>query len=192
MTHIVMATTNKQKKQLFQKIAMLCKTEHEEIYKIIKNHNTVNASPISFSQNRNGIFFNLSDIDDKLYLELDGFVNFCITNKKDLDDYDKKINECKINNNYSNIIQPISDNVKLDPEQDRPEDWNTIITEPKSVQRVQTYIEKLMNEREGTKKKINQKFNNAKKKFAKKITNDKKIDAESLIELQSDAYLNIT
>ena len=95
--------TNKQKKNLFEKINSLSKTEHEEIYKIIQTHNNTVESKILFSKNKNGIFFNLSEIDDKLYEQLEHFVNFCIANKKNLDDYDKKINECKLSNNYNYI-----------------------------------------------------------------------------------------
>ena len=190
MQHMMPPITNKHKKQLFAKINSLCKTEHEEIYKIIRKYNHDNQSnPIAFSQNRNGIFFNLSDIEDALYLELDKFVDFCITNKKDLDDYDKKINECKINNNY-NSIQNNSEAKQVDEEQDKPEDWNAIISDPRSVQRVSSYIERLVNDRDkSSKKKINVKFNNAKKKFSKKIVNEKKIDGDNIQSLNQEHYL---
>ena len=186
--------TNKHKRQLFSKINALSKTEHEEIYKILKKHNTNNPdSLINFSKNKNGIFFNLSDIDDVLFEELDNFVTYCINNKKDLDDYDKKINECKINNNYNNIIHinPENNIAKEESNQEKPtEDWNNIIVDPKSVQRVANYVEKLMADRDRIgKKKINAKFNNARKKFAKKVISDKKIDVEGFKDLECEPYL---
>lgn len=96
--------TNKQKKKLFDKITFLSKTEHEEIFKLIKKYNEQNTNQIYFSKNKNGVFFNLSDINDIVCNEIENFVNYCIENKKILDDYDKKLNECKINNNYNNLI----------------------------------------------------------------------------------------
>ena len=181
--------SNKQKKILFEKINSLSKTEHEEIYKILSLNN---ENKVSFSKNRNGIFFNLSEIDDCLYEKIESFVTFCITNKKDLDEYDKIINECKINNNY-NVLQNINEQTNSqDGANDKyNEDWNTVVSQPKSVQRVSSYIERLMNERDNTcKKKINIKFNTAKKKFSKKFVCDKKIDLENA-NLMEEAYILI-
>lgn len=179
--------TNKHKKQLFEKINILSKTEHEEIYKIVKKHDN-----ITFSKNKNGIFFNLSDINDEMYEELDNFVTYCINNKKDLDDYDKKINECKINNNYNNIIHINLDTMPQEHaliEKMEFEDWNKIICDSKSILKVSTYVEKLMTDRDKIgKKKINVKFNNAKKKFAKKIYNEKKFDSDGSKDLELESY----
>lgn len=182
--------TNKNKKQLFEKINTLSKTEHEEIYKIVKKNND-----ITFSKNKNGIFFNLSDINDSMYEDLDNFVTYCINNKKNLDDYDKKINECKINNNYNNIIHINLDTLPQEHaliEKMELEDWNKIILDSKAIQKVSTYVEKLMNDRDKIcKKKNNAKFNNAKKKFAKKIYSEKKIDVDVSKDLEIESYLKL-
>ena len=79
---------NKFRKMLFEKINTMTKTEHEEIFKIIKEKN----KDIPYSKNKNGIFFNLSSIDDNTIHDINNFVNYCISNKQELDDYDKKIN----------------------------------------------------------------------------------------------------
>jgi hypothetical protein len=182
--------TNKNKKQLFEKINTLSKTEHEEIYKIVRKNND-----ITFSKNKNGIFFNLSDISDSMYEELDNFVTYCINNKKNLDDYDKKINECKINNNYNNIIHINLDTLPQENaliEKMELEDWNKIILDSKAIQKVSTYVEKLMNDRDKIcKKKNNVKFNNAKKKFAKKIYSEKKIENDVSKDLEIESYLKL-
>lgn len=185
--------TNKHKKVLFEKINSLSKTEHEEIYKILVNFNSANEeNAINFSKNKNGIFFNLSEITDDLYDELDGFVTYCINNKKDLDDYDKKINECKINNNYTNIIHINFDTMPKEHHEleKQLEDWNSVVTEAKSIQKVANYVEKLMSEKEKLgKKKMNVKFNNAKKKYSKRVNPDKKFDSEGFKDLEQDSYL---
>lgn len=186
--------TNKHKKYLFEKINILSKTEHEEIYKILKKYNNENtANIICFSKNKNGVFFNLSDVNDIMYEELDNFVSYCINNKKNLDDYDKKINECKINNNYNNIIHINFDTFPKEHaihDKIEQEDWNNIITDSKSIQKVANYVEKMMVDRDKIgKKKINVKFNNAKKKFSKKIYSDKKFDIEGFKDLDYEPYI---
>ncbi len=190
--------SNKQKKILFEKINKLSKTEHEEIYKILVKHNSSDKeNSICFTRNKNGVFFNLSGINDILYEQLDNFVNYCISNQKNLDDYDKKINECKINNNYTNIIhinfetlpKEHSEIKKMNAE---TQDWNAILTDAKSIQRISTYVEKLMTDKEKVgKKKVNIKFNVAKKKFAKKVYSDsnKKFDSDNITLLTHDPYL---
>jgi len=187
----VLTYTNKQKKQLFARINTLSKTEHEEIYKILTEHN--DGDGISFSKNKNGVFFNLSDVSDELYNKIDSFVQYCINNNKSLDDYDKKINECKINNNYANIIHINFDTMPLEEQDDSKnvtEDWNNVIVDAKSIQRVAAYVERMMADRDKLgKKKVNAKFNNARKKYAKRQVNEKKIDSELQFELSVDPYL---
>lgn len=68
-------------------------TEHFEIYKMLCRHNIV------YTKNNNGIFVNLSTLDDKVVDNIQRFVEFYIDNKKKLDEYDKQLNECKLFNN---------------------------------------------------------------------------------------------
>lgn len=167
-------------KVLFEKINSLSKTEHEEIFKIIKDK-------ISFSKNKNGVFFNLSNLDENIIEEINSFVSYCINNKKDLDDYDKKINECKINNNFNNIMGE-SDVSCVKAPLIEVEDWNAIATETKSVSKITSFIEKILSDHEKIgKKKINVKFNNAKKRYAKKAAQN--LIADDDTELQHDEYV---
>ena len=171
--------TNKQKKNLLLDINTLSKTEHEEIYRILSKEDK-----IAFSKNKNGVFFNLSNIEDDVFIKLENFVQYCMNNKKDLDDYDKKINECKMNGGH---IQLNLNNLPKDTLEPVKEDWNTIV-DPKSIQRLSTYIEKIMDSKEKTIKRTNVKFNNAKKKYAKRVIQDKKFD-KSLKDLELEDYL---
>lgn len=180
--------TNKQKKQLFEKINTLSKTEHAEIFKILKKFNTSNDNLLPLTKNKNGLFFNLSIINDELYDDINNFVTYSFNNKKNLDDYDKKINECKINNNFTNIIHINFDKMPKQ-EQEQP-DWNNVVTEYKSVQKIANYIEKMLIDREKVgKKKMNVKFNNARKKYAKKIINEKKFDYDGFKDLEYEQYI---
>lgn len=153
-----MEYTNKQRKFLFDRINTLSSTEHEEIYKIIKTNG------ISYSQNKNGIFFNLSTLSDNVVKDIDNFVVYCISNKKELDAYDKILNECKITNNISSISpSPIQTNTI------QQDSW--IVDDP-LYDKFMKFVDKFALDKEKiSKKKINIKYNNARKKFAKKSIN---------------------
>lgn len=173
---------NKSRKVLFEKIKEMNRTEHEEIFKIIrsKNHN------MTYSRNKNGIFFNLSTLDDDTIHDVSNFVEYCMSNKKALDDYDQKINECKINNSLTFVSL---DNI---PKQSVPiEDWNTIVgTDSKALQKITVFIENIINSHDRIgKKKANQKFSNAKKKYSKRACIERKFESEDINELLPDQYL---
>lgn len=192
--------TNKHKRQLFERIDNLSSTEHEEIFNIINRHDDIN-----YTSNKNGVFFNLSSLADDVIDEIDKFVNFCLSNKKDLDEYDKKLNECKataniININLSNIVE-----IKPTPKTSSHltshkvisvlpinNDWtqNNIeqVLEPKNVQKFVNFIEKLHSDKY-TKKKMNVKFHNAKKKYSKKVAQDSKIEFDFVGDLYPEEYV---
>lgn len=176
---------NKFRKVLFEKINTMTRTEHEEIFKIIREKN----SDVNYSRNKNGVFLNLSSLTDDTIEHINNFVNYCISNKKELDDYDKKINECKINNNFNNIVVSL-DNVPRQNLIEPLEDWNSIVTEPKSIQKITTFVEKMINDHDRIgKKKANQKFSNAKKKFSKKVCIERKFETEDSTELYCESYV---
>ncbi len=183
--------SNKQRKLLFDKINTLSCTEHEEIYKIIANNY------VNISKNKNGIFFNLSTIDDEVVGRIEAFVNYCLQNKEQLDDYDKKLNECKMMNKVGKIENM---NIRLEElvtneNQVAKDDWTTIKSDSKATFRVASIIQKMNDDREKLcVKKANSKFITAKKKYAKRQVIDiellrKKFDFEQAIELDKDTYL---
>lgn len=180
---------NKYRKALLRKVSDLSSTEHEEILKIIKNGN------VNFSQNKNGVFFNLSILEDNIIEEIDKFVDFCLSNNKDLDEYDKKINECKLNNNFDTILNISLDKMeKLDETElanEKKDDWECLNTlSSKKTQRLINFIEKMTNDKEKLgKKKANVKFHNARKKFSKKNLDKRCDDALEEDELVEDSYL---
>ena len=89
-----MAFTIRERKLLMQRIQDLGATEHEEIFKMLS------ARDVDHTRNSNGIFVNLSAVSDDLLGEISRFVAFCMENKSSLDEYDKRLNECKFNQNY--------------------------------------------------------------------------------------------
>lgn len=186
--------SNKDRKALFEKINRLSATEHEEIYRIIRRDDAVNVS-----RNKNGVFFNLSSISDDVVAKIDTFVTYCISNQDELDEYDKKLNECKMSNKYSKIMNynPLEagSNINLQHLSDKPlvraegnEGWKTKM-DAKSSQKIAYLLDKMHDDREKLHtKKVNTKFVNAKKKYSKRCV-DKKIDFDTGFELEAEAYV---
>ena len=71
----------KDKKQLIDDITNLKKIEHIEIFKIFKNNH------IHYTENKNGIFINLSNISDTILLEVQTCLKFYKKNNQLLDEY---------------------------------------------------------------------------------------------------------
>lgn len=175
-----------QKKQLFEKINSLTSTEHDEIYRMIVDHS------VNVSRNKNGVFFNLSSLDDGIIEKIDKFVSYCVNNKQHLDEYDKKLNECKLNNKYAKVVDM---NIKLENMVAEKEvvrdDWSKVELDTKSITKITNMIQKFNEDREKIHvKKVNSKFINAKKRFNKKpSSSDKKFDFEQVAELELDTYI---
>lgn len=183
--------TNKQRKALLDKINTLSSTEHEEIYRIINTHS------ISVSKNKNGIFFNLSAIDDEVVKKIHMFVDYCLSNKEKLDEYDKKLNECKMMNKFGKIENM---NIKLEElvtvdHHDIKDNWSTLKLDQKTNTRVLQVMQKMSEDRDKLCiKKSNSKYVTAKKRYSKKCNVDieilrKKFDFETCEELVCDQYL---
>ena len=171
--------TNKFRKLLFEKINRLSSTEHEEILKIIKHNN------IEFTQNKNGIFFNISALNDAIISEIDKFVIYSLNNSKELDEYDKRLNECKMSQTIDNMVPssmpcnnvsycPDQNPVKVKGDQD---DWSYLSTmDEKKMTNITNFVERMNQDRDKIgKKNVNVKFFNAQKKYAKKNVTEKKV-----------------
>ena len=87
------------RKLLMQKIQELGDTAHEEIFKMFQERG------VEYTRNSNGIFVNLTAVPDDLVRQMRRFVDFCMENKANLDEYDKRLNECKYNQNYEYCMQ---------------------------------------------------------------------------------------
>lgn len=189
--------SNQEKKQLFEKIGSLSSTEHEEIFNIILRLSS-NAN-VNYTSNKNGVFFNLSTLPNDVLGAIDTFVNFCLTNKKTLDEYEKQLYECKtstnvINVNLENIIEIKNNKNSGDKFTSALPicDWNSAnidgSIDSKNSQKIIQFIEKLYNDK-SYKKKMNIKYHNAKKKFSKKVISDSKFECDIIGDLQEEQYI---
>merc|ERR1711907_541955 len=102
--------SNDQIKDLKKLINELHENEHIEIFKIIKNDTD------KFTENRNGIFINMSNLQNSTLLKLKNFVDFCNENKKSFQHNKDKMETIKNmvseenNDNYSNAEEESNDN----------------------------------------------------------------------------------
>ncbi len=183
--------TNRTRKQLLDKINELCPTEHEEIFKIIRD----NSSDFNYTRNTNGIFFNMSIFPDALLSKIECFVVFCLENNKELDEYDKKLKECKINNmsTQDNTEQcDVAGTVEA-PDVVNPSDktydiWKNVLSGDPAATKT---LKCLYTWDKMSKKKVYTKYHAAKKKFSKKVPLDKRSNFEISNDLEkTDLKMN--
>ena len=96
--------TSIEKRELISDINKLSKEEKIEIFKIIKN------SLSKYTENNNGIFINITLLNDTVLEHLLTFVNFCMKNREVL-----KTKEAEVNNEKINILKSPKnkDNIKI-------------------------------------------------------------------------------
>lgn len=67
--------TYEKRKQLLDDIKLLSKDQYEEIFRIIKRNN------VEYSENSNGIFFDLNILSDDIMNKLFSFLEYCKAQK---------------------------------------------------------------------------------------------------------------
>jgi hypothetical protein len=121
-------------------ISQLSPNELEEVFKIIYKSNN------NYSKNNNGVFINLTWINEEILIKINNYIDFCIKSHNEINKYE---NIC---NNFSDAMNSMN--------KDKPETENNAnINEIKNKQKVSSYM----------------KFYLLKKKFAKQslISNNK-------------------
>ena len=71
-----------ERKKVFDTIKVLVKSEQEEIFRIVRK------SKESYTENSNGIFFDLSAVSDDTFMQIKDYLNFCSTTRQE--------HECRI------------------------------------------------------------------------------------------------
>jgi hypothetical protein len=171
----------REKRHLLEKINSLGFTEHLEIYKIIQSMNVV------CSENNNGVFFNLTTLSNDTLQQIEDFVNYCHSNKVELDEYDQKLNECKYRNNI-NIIKNVSYTSSFNEPIDKKERWKELMETVDKTSIVKEFVEKLNNSVDKQhSRKGGTKFLMARKKYAKRYNNE----CDLKDELEKDPYQSI-
>jgi cell shape-determining protein MreC len=66
-----------EKKELFENIKILVKPEQDEVFRIIRK------SKENYTENSNGIFFDLLSISENTLLEIREYINFCLKTRQE-------------------------------------------------------------------------------------------------------------
>ena len=85
------------RKQLLEDLKILNKLEQEEIFRIVKTSNSM------YTENSNGIFFDISKLSTPVFEQIVVFINFCKQNRENFqtrEEEEKRAHEI-VNNNES-------------------------------------------------------------------------------------------
>jgi hypothetical protein len=171
----------RERRLLMQRTQELGPTEHEEIFKILQRHD------VGHTQNNNGIFVNLSTVPDAVVAEVQRFVDFCFDNKQEMDDYDKRINECKLSQNYDKFMGVESTAEGAEARVEVPQQPSAAAAAASSVVVAASPPAVVASV---TKRIMSSKFHQAFKRFSKKRVDRKAADSteQSLNELVAEPY----
>lgn len=176
--------SNKERKNLVGKISELSSTEHEEIYKILQRYNIV------YSRNKNGIFFNMSTLSNQIVDEISKLVTFCLSQQSALDEYDIKINECKMSNNVQRMDLKLHLETTAMQKKEHVQSVHDKLDEI-SMGKLSNFVERMKQDRDKIgKKKVNTSYINAKKRFTKKC-GERKVEKDLDEDLTPETYLLI-
>jgi hypothetical protein len=79
-----------ERKKVLNELKKLVKSEQEQIFFILKKYK------LDFSENSNGIFFDLSRVSKEPFEEIKKFLTFCQTNRKDFEDRDRQMETSRL------------------------------------------------------------------------------------------------
>ncbi len=68
-----------ERKLFLEQLSILSRSELEEIFRIIRRSNDV------YSENTNGIFFDVSALKKDTFIKLNDFMNYCLQNRTEQD-----------------------------------------------------------------------------------------------------------
>ncbi len=89
-----MSITYEDRKKVFDIMKILSRPEQEEIFRIIYKNKE------KYTENSNGIFFDLSNITDEAFLNIKEYLDFCVKNRKD---HEERLKELDILRNETYI-----------------------------------------------------------------------------------------
>lgn len=175
--------TSRSKKLLANQISTLSETEHMEILKILDEHG------VPMTRNANGVFLNLTTLDSDIIQQIERFVDFSISNKASLDDYDRRLSDAKINNDCRSLLrqdEPLSDAYGNSSDAGTPymhlEDWNSairhIVNTPRKSAEIKQFNEVLakahvLDQKMQKKTIVNNRFQLTKKKYSRRTQNNR-------------------
>jgi hypothetical protein len=84
------ALASYEKRKIFiEQLSVLEQTEYEQLYRILKN------SGENYSENCNGIFFDVAALSDTIFIKMNDFLNMCLKLRKMETDRIEEMNKYK-------------------------------------------------------------------------------------------------
>jgi hypothetical protein len=94
-------TSYEDRKKVFEYIKVLVKPEQEELFRIIRK------TKENYTENSNGIFFDLATVSDDTFSQIKEYLNFCLKNRQEDADRLKELETIRIQNeNYVDEDSP--------------------------------------------------------------------------------------
>ena len=81
-----------ERKKVFDTMKLLVKPEQEEIFRIIRKMKE------NYTENSNGIFFDLSIISDDTFIQIKEYLRFCLRTREEHEDRLKELETIRIQN----------------------------------------------------------------------------------------------
>jgi hypothetical protein len=78
------------RKFVLAELKKLVKSEQEQIFLIVKRYH------LEYSENSNGVFFDLSRVPKEAFLEIKKFLAFCQTNQKDFEIRERQMESSRL------------------------------------------------------------------------------------------------
>ena len=80
------------KKNIFEDIKLLARPEQEELFRIIRRMKE------TYTENSNGIFFDLTLISEPTFLQIKEYLKFCLRTRQEHEDRLKELESIRIQN----------------------------------------------------------------------------------------------
>ena len=96
-----------ERKKIFEIMKVLVKPEQEEIYRILRK------SKENYTENSNGIFFDLALISDTTFLQIKEYLNFCLKTRQEMDNCLKELEIIRIQNESYTDEESLSETNKI-------------------------------------------------------------------------------
>lgn len=82
-----------EKKRIFEDIKFLAKPEQEELFRIIRRMKE------TYTENSNGIFFDLTLISDPTFFQIKEYLTFCLRTRQEHEERLKEMEAIRVKNN---------------------------------------------------------------------------------------------
>ncbi len=80
-----------ERKVFLEELKKLVVVEQEEIFRILKKNKC------EYSENSNGVFFDVSRISNEIFHEMKTFLSFCQANRKNFEIRDREMEDSRLN-----------------------------------------------------------------------------------------------